>query len=109
ARQAALDERGVDLGLQALEPERHLELAEPNLHRVAVVDVGPGLLDDEPAAGEVGEQPKVIVLPQRALDVRADAAKRELIDVRIARVAGEEPAIELDDAADPEPVSAILG
>jgi hypothetical protein len=95
----ALDEANVGRRLQALEPDRRLELAggELEVRREAPGDVG--VLDHRLALREVRREPEVINAADRPLDDRPHAAQQELVvdDRRV--IAEQRPVIGLHQAA----------
>jgi hypothetical protein len=94
----ALDEHRRGRGLQALQPDRRLELSRLHLELREVAEVHVGVVERQRAVREVGHHAEVDVFEDRALDERTDAAKHERVVARV--VAAREPArVELRVAA----------
>ena len=90
--QRPLEERQILVGLQALEPERRLELAGAQPHERRRVDVGVRVEDHHGAAREVGRETKIRDVQDRAVEPRPEPPQQERVQTIGEVGVSEEPA-----------------
>ncbi len=101
-RETTFREEDHPARLKALEADRPLHLAGPQLQFRAQADASVDVEGFEPAVDELRVDPKIEIPEDRTLEIEATATKLDLVGENIVRIVDEEPGVEVDAAPEPE-------